>query len=64
MQVIWARICGKKTRHAQLLGLRKTLCGRILRDMRYQKELPELGDICKTCADINDQRSKPVANNQ
>lgn len=63
MAINWYRGKFRQKYHAMPLGSSRALCGRwwLSCNMHYlRKELPDNGDICKTCADINDQRSKPA----
>jgi hypothetical protein len=61
MGINWYRGKSRQRYHALPIGSSRALCGRwwLSRNMhRVRKDLPADGDICKTCADINDKRSK------
>lgn len=63
MVVNWYRNKFRQKYHALPVGSSRALCGIwwISRSMhRVRKDLPEDGDICKTCAAKNDRRSKPA----
>lgn len=61
MAVNWFRKRTRQKYHALPLGSSRALCGRwwLWQDLSYlRKALPELGDICHTCADINDRKQQ------
>jgi len=61
MAVNWFRRKSAQKFHALPFGSSRALCGRwwLRRDLSHlRKQLPELGDICHTCADINDKLEK------
>lgn len=59
--VSWFRKRSVQKFHAIPSGSSRALCGRwwLSQDLRYlRNQFPELGDICHTCANINDRQEK------